>query len=104
MLITEKVQPVFNKEEIRAGMLLYAKHSTWQKGIGGFVTAVTDKEIIVQYHPGIGNVTNHFIINAKDVSVGHWQQIRYSNDLLGIEEYNKEDDEIGDILEMENVT
>lgn len=103
MLITKKVQPVFNKEEIRVGMLLYAKHSTWQKGIGGFVTAVTDKEIIVQYHPGIGNVTNHFIINAKDVSVGHWQ-IRYSDDLLEIGEYkNQDNDEIGDVLEMENV-
>lgn len=98
MLITEKVQPVFNKEEIRVGMLLYAKHSTWQKGIGGFVTTVTDKEIIVQYHPGIGNVTNHFIINAKDVSLGYWQQIRYSCDLLEIGEYK-----ISDVLEKELV-
>nr|DAU92072.1 MAG TPA: protein of unknown function (DUF5026) [Caudoviricetes sp.] len=103
MLITEKVQPVFNKEEIRVGMLLYAKHSSWSKGIGGFVTTVTDKEIIVQYHPGIGNVTNHFIINVNDVSLGHWQ-IRYSDDLLEIGEYkNQDNDEIDDVLETENV-
>ncbi len=87
-LIIEKPQSVLNTLEIKTGMLVYAKHVSWKCGISGFVTAITEKEMIVQYHPRIGNVTNHFFINAKEVAAGDWQ-IRYSTDLSKVYEYPK---------------
>lgn len=100
-LITEKPESVFDTSEIKAGYLLYAKHFSWKEGIGGFVTAVTEKEIVVQYHPGIGNVTNHFIMQAKDVAAGDWE-IRYSADLSEVIVYPEPKDEsISDTPETE---
>ncbi len=64
-LIKEVSEPVFDISKIKTGYLVYAKHASWKESIGGFVSAVNDKEVVVQYHPGIGNVTNHFIISAK---------------------------------------
>ncbi len=87
-LIIEKPESVLNTLEIKTGMLVYAKHVSWKCGISGFVTAITEKEMIVQYHPRIGNVTNHFFINAKEVAAGDWQ-IRYSTDLSKVYEYPK---------------
>ena len=84
MLITEKPETVFDTSEIKAGYLVFAKNRSWNEGIGGFVTAVTDKEVVVQYHPGIGNVTNHFFIRANEV--GDWE-IRYSADMSEIRVY-----------------
>lgn len=86
--IIEKPESVLNTSEIKTGMLVYAKHVSWKCGISGFVTAITEKEMIVQYHPRIGNVTNHFFINAKEVAAGDWQ-IRYSTDLSEVYEYPK---------------
>ncbi|MCI8426889.1 MAG: DUF5026 domain-containing protein [Lachnospira sp.] len=87
-LIIEKPESVLNTLEIKTGMLVYAKHVSWKCGISGFFTAITEKEMIVQYHPRIGNVTNHFFINAKEVAAGDWQ-IRYSTDLSKVYEYPK---------------
>ena len=86
MLITEKPETVFDTTEIKAGYLVFAKNRSWNEGIGGFVTAVTDKEVVVQYHPGIGNVTNHFFIRANEVEAGDWE-IRYSADMTEIHVY-----------------
>ncbi len=91
-LIIEKPECVLNTSEIKTGMLVYAKHVSWKCGISGFVTAITEKEMIVQYHPRIGNVTNHFFINAKEVVNGDWQ-IRYSTDLSEVYEYPKPTDD-----------
>ena len=91
-LIIEKPESVLNTSEIKTGMLVYAKHVSWKCGISGFVTAITEKEMIVQYHPRIGNVTNHFFINAKEVAAGDWQ-IRYSADLSEVYEYPKPTDD-----------
>lgn len=91
-LIIEKPECVLNTSEIKTGMLVYAKHVSWKCGISGFVTAITEKEMIVQYHPRIGNVTNHFFINAKEVAAGDWQ-IRYSTDLSEVYEYPKPTDD-----------
>lgn len=100
-LITEKPESVFDTSEVKTGYLLYAKHFSWKEGIGGFVAAVTDKEIVVQYHPKIGNVTNHFIMQAKDVAVGDWE-IRYSADLSEVTAYPvPENDSTGDTSEIE---
>lgn len=86
MLITEKPETVFDTSEIKAGYLVFAKNRSWNEGIGGFVTAVTDKEVVVQYHPGIGNVTNHFFIRANEVVAGDWE-IRYSVDMSEVHVY-----------------
>lgn len=84
--IKEVPEPVFDTSKIKTGYLVYAKHASWKESIGGFVSAVNDKEVVVQYHPGIGNVTNHFIISAKEASLGNWN-IRYSPDLLEVNKY-----------------
>lgn len=99
-LIIEKPECVLNTSEIKTGMLVYAKHVSWKYGISGFVTAITEKEMIVQYHPKIGNVTNHFFINAKEVAAGDWQ-IRYSADLSEVYEYPKPTDDSTN-LEVKN--
>ena len=59
-LITEKPVKQFDTSAIAKGNLIYAKHSSWDAGKSGFVTGVNGNEIAVQFHPGIGNVTNHF--------------------------------------------
>lgn len=89
-LILEKTGNIFDTGVISPGYLVYAKHYSWNEGIGGFVTAVTDKEIVVQYHPGIGNVTNHFIMQAQDVAAGNWE-IRYSADMKDIISYPEQE-------------
>lgn len=100
-LLTEKPETVFHTSAIRMGDLLYAKHVSWKEGMGGFVAAVTDKEIVVQYHPRIGNVTNHFFIQAKDVAAGNWE-IRYSADLSEVLTYpESKEDPTEDRPEME---
>lgn len=60
-LITEKPVKQFDTSAIAKGNLIYAKHSSWDAGKSGFVTGVNGNEIAVQFHPGIGNVTNHFL-------------------------------------------
>lgn len=79
-LIQESSRPVFDTTQIERGHLLYAKHRSWDEGKGGIVTRVSEDEITVQFHPGIGNVTNHFFIPAKEVAAGEWL-VRWSADL-----------------------
>lgn len=65
MLIVKEPTEKFNTEEIRRGTLVYAKHKTWENGEKGFVTTASEDEVIVQYPPKIGNVTNHFFYGQK---------------------------------------
>lgn len=88
-LIVDSVTKVFDTAQIKKGHLMYAKHSSWPEGHGGFVTAVTDKQITVQYHPGIANVTNHFFLPANEVAAGEWE-VRWSVDLTVVEDYEQE--------------
>ena len=67
-LITEKPVKQFDTSAIAKGNLIYAKHSSWDAGKSGFVTGVNGNEIAVQFHPGIGNVTNHFFILASEAA------------------------------------
>lgn len=100
-LVIEKSEFVINTDEIKIGHLLYAKHVSWKTGMSGFVTTVTEKEIVVQYHPKIGNVTNHFVIQAQEAVAGDWE-IRYSADLSEITAYPAlKDDGTGDMPETE---
>ena len=40
----------------------------------------------MQFHPGIGNVTNHFFILASEAAAGQWE-IRWSVDMSEVYEY-----------------
>lgn len=85
-LVAEKQTAVFDLAQIRRGDLLYGRHCTWDKGKSGFVTSATENQLTVQYFPGIGNVTNHFIIYISEVVNGEWE-IRWSANMKEIYEY-----------------
>lgn len=86
-LIVEKPAAAFDLSQVQTGYLLYAKHDTWEKGRAGFITSATEKQLIIQYHPGIGNVTNHFFLPISEVIAGEWK-IRWSTDLSEVFAYN----------------
>lgn len=86
-LVIEQPVAVFDLTQIGPGCLLWGKHCSWDDGRAGFVTSATDSQLIVQYHPGIGNVTNHFIVPIAEAAAGEWE-IRWSADLTVIQEYN----------------
>lgn len=90
MLVEKESIAKFNTEEIRRGTLVYARHKTWDRGEMGFVTSAKEDEVIVQYPPAIGNVTNHFFLPAKEVANGDWE-LRYSNDMQKITVYPEGD-------------
>ncbi len=90
-LVTEMPRAAFDMEEIKRGHLLWARHRTWNEGKAGFVTSATEDQIIVQYYPGIGNVTNHFVIPVSEAADGQWE-IRWSVDMEEIKEYGIEAD------------
>lgn len=85
-LLTEKPSAVYDLSQIRPGYACYGKHRTWDEGKTGIVTSVTESQLTVQYHPGIGNVTNHFIIPISEVVSQEWE-IRWSADLSEVSEY-----------------
>jgi len=86
-LVTEKPVKVFDLSEIGRGYLLWGRHYTWDRGRAGFVTSATEGRLVVQYNPGIGNITNHFIIPVQEVEEGQWE-IRWSADLSEIQGFN----------------
>lgn len=91
-LITEQPTSVFDLEQIKRGYLFWGKHRTWNEGEAGFVTSATEKQLIIQYQPHIGNVTNHFRVPISEVVDGQWE-IRWSADMSEVFEYGikKED-------------
>lgn len=86
LVITEPVT-TFNLSQVKRGDLIWAKYQTWGEGEAGFVTSARSDQLIVQYHPGIGNVTNHFIIPISEVVAKEWE-IRWSEDMAEVHEYN----------------
>lgn len=89
MLIVNEQTEKFNQEEIKRGTLICAKHRTWIGSEKGFVICVNEKEVIVQYLPAVGNVTNHFFIPVEEVAKGDWE-LRYTNDMQTIISYPEE--------------
>lgn len=87
LLIIEKPTAAFDTTQIKRGYLLWGRHSTWNEGKAGFVTSATESELIVQYYPGIGNVTNHFVIPVSEVAEDQWE-IRWSSDMSEIQEHS----------------
>lgn len=88
-LVIEKPVMSYDLSQVECGYLLWGKHYTWNEGKAGFVTSATEEQLIIQYHPGIGNVTNHFIIPASEVVDGQWE-IRWSVDMSEVFEYGIE--------------
>ncbi len=88
-LITEKPVISYDLTQIERGHLIWGRHYTWSEGKAGFVTSATEQQLIVQYYPGIGNVTNHFIIPASEAAEGQWE-IRWSADMSEVFEYGIE--------------
>ena len=86
-LIQEGNAPEFNLDELKKGMLVWAKNAYWDEGKGGFIAKVSKREMIVQYHPDISNVVNHFIIRQEEVEGGEWETIRYSEDMETVHVY-----------------
>lgn len=84
-LIIKETRALFDTEAVKMGYALYAKHASWDKGRTGVVTAVTDTTIIAMFHPGIGNVINHFAIPVAEVERGEWD-VRWSADLSEVYE------------------
>lgn len=85
-LILKEQKPTFNTEAIAPGYALYGKHTTWDEGKTGIVTAVTASKLVVLFHPGIGNVVNHFFVYADEVDDGAWE-LKWSKDLSSVEAY-----------------
>lgn len=88
-LVIEKPVAAFDLSEVKRGYLLWGRHFTWNEGRAGFITSATESQLVVQYYPGIGNVTNHFIIPVSETAEGQWE-IRWSADMKDIREYNAE--------------
>lgn len=86
-LITEQPSACFDLSQIRRGDILWGKHSTWTEGKAGIVASAVKDQLSVQYHPGIGNVVNHFRIPVSEAAAGEWE-IRWSRDLAEVQEYN----------------
>lgn len=82
-LVSEKPKQVYDLSKIKAGWLFYGRHKTWEEGKAGIVTSAREDELVVQYYPGIANVTNHFIIPAAEVYAGEWE-IRWSADMAEV--------------------
>lgn len=99
-LVTEKPRAAFDLTQIMRGYLLWGRHHTWNEGKAGFVTSSTEDQLTVQFFPGIGNVTNHFIIPASEAADGQWE-IRWSADMTKVKEYGIEAD--GNRQETEGV-
>ncbi len=99
-LLTEKRGAAFDLAEIERGYLLWGRHRTWNEGKAGFVTSAAEDQLIVQYYPGIGNVTNHFVIPVAEAAEGQWE-IRWSADMTEVKEYGIKED--GEQQETEGV-
>lgn len=95
-LIINKSKDVFDLTQIARGYLFYGKHKTWDEGKSGIVTSAREDKLIIQYHPEIGNITNHYYVHASEVIKDEWE-IRWSKDLTEINEYGTESAESGDI-------
>ena len=94
-LIIQTSRPVFDTKEVAKGYLLYAKHRSWDEGRGGIVTSVSEDRLVIQFHPGIGNVMNHYVIPATEVDDGQWV-IRWSKDLTEVWSVQPEEEEVND--------
>ncbi|NLE27669.1 MAG: DUF5026 domain-containing protein [Clostridiaceae bacterium] len=91
-IIKDSTEKVFDPEQVQKGNLINAKRAGWTEPKNGIITAITDDQLTVLMLPGIGNVTNYFIIPASEVVGGETWEIKWTNDMITI----KTDGEIPD--------
>ncbi len=91
-LIRNRAAPVFDSEQVHKGNLIRAKHQTWDEYRNGLVVGITSNELVVLYHTGIGNVSNHFVMLASEVGRGEWQGT-WTEDMQIIQDISPLDDE-----------
>ena len=99
-LVKIEERPIYDTAQIKRGDLLYARHRSWTEGLGGIVTGVREDTLTVQYHPRIGNVTNHFHIPVTEAADGQWE-IRWSTDLTEINSVEMSPEESGETEETD---
>lgn len=92
-IVTKKEESKFNLEEIKEGWCAYVKHSSWDEGKAGYISSLSSDIMMIQFCPGIRNISNHTSVEAKDIAAGEWE-IRLSPDLKDIYEYKESVDEI----------
>lgn len=90
-LIVDATTPVIDTTQIETGDVVYAKHRSWPEGRTGLVTGIRNDKLVIQFHPAIGNVMNHFFIPAQEVADGEWE-VRWSSDLTEIYEVTQSED------------
>lgn len=76
----------FDRDAVHKGDLIRAKHKTWPEPRNGIVATVKDSELTVLFLPGLGNVSNYFVIAASEVDAELWA-LAWTTDL---ETVNKE--------------
>lgn len=76
---------VFDTAAISRGFFIFGRHKSWEEGVNGLVAGVTEDEILVQFLPGLRNVTNHYRILAEEAAAGEWE-LRVSANLKQTEE------------------
>lgn len=91
-IIKDSTEKVFDPEQVQKGNLINAKRAGWTEPKNGIITAITDDQLTVLMLPGIGNVTNYFIIPASEVVGGETWELKWTNDMTTI----KTDGEIPD--------
>jgi len=82
-LVIDSNEKIFDSASIHKGDLIRAKYNTWSEHKNGLVTAVNNNKLTVLFLPGLGNVTNYFIILASEVETGKWE-VRWTTDMEAI--------------------
>ena len=82
-LITDSTEKIFDTTSVHKGDLIRAQYSGWDEPRNGIITAVSEEKLTVLFLPGLGNVTNYFVILATEVQAGKWV-VRWTTDLVTI--------------------
>lgn len=83
-IIKDSTEKVFDPERVQKGNLINAKRAGWTEPKNGIITAATDDHLTVLMLPGIGNVTNYFIIPANEVAGGVTWELLWTKDMKTI--------------------
>lgn len=83
-IIKDNVTKIFDPEYVQKGNLINAKRAGWTEPKNGIITAVTDEQLTVLTLPGIGNVTNYFVIPASEVADGKTWELLWTKDMKNI--------------------
>ena len=83
-IIKDSTDKIYDPESVQKGNLINAKRTGWAEPKNGIITAITDDQLTVLTLPGIGNVTNYFIIPASEVVGGETWELLWTSDMKTI--------------------